>query len=124
MFGNFAARPPGERNVIWLMFARTYHRRTMPDWDADARALVAKFRMNFGQSAEAASFQSLIAELHTVSADFRRLWAEHDVSDLGEGVTRFTSPRDGTMRFQHHTIMPEATPDLRVVVFIPAREAG
>jgi transcriptional regulator with XRE-family HTH domain len=123
MFGNFAAIPPGERNVIRLMFARTYHRRTMPDWDADARALVAKFRMNFGQAAEAAAFQSLIAELHAVSVDFRRLWAEHDVSDLGEGVTRFTSPRDGAMRFQHHTIMPEAMPDLRIVVFIPARDA-
>jgi transcriptional regulator with XRE-family HTH domain len=118
MFGDFARIPPGERNVIRLMFQRSYHRRTMPHWEMDARALLAKFRMNFGQAADAAAFLSLIAELTRISADFRRLWAEHDVSDLGEGVTEFSSPRDGAMRFQHQILMPEALPDLRIIVFL------
>jgi len=119
MFGDFAAIPPRERNVIWLMFARSYHRRTMPNWEADARSLVAKFRLNFGQAGGAAEFASLVAELSGVSAEFRRLWAEHDVSDLGEGVTMFASPRHGPLRFQHYILMPEFLPDLRIIAYIP-----
>ncbi|HXQ42519.1 MAG TPA: helix-turn-helix transcriptional regulator [Candidatus Udaeobacter sp.] len=123
MFGDFSLIASGERNVIWLMFARTYHRRTMPNWEADARGLLAKFRMNFGQAADAKEFLSLISELNISSADFRRMWAEHDVSDLGEGVTHFSSPRHGELVFQHHTMMPEALPDLRIIVFIPTQGA-
>jgi len=44
-----------------------------------------------------------------------------EVSDLGEGVTRLSSPRHGEMVFQHQIVMPEAQPDLRIIVFIPAR---
>jgi len=123
MFGDFAAIPPKERNVLWLMFARTYHRRTMPTWEADARAVVAKFRLNYGQAADAAEFSSLVAELDRVSPDFRRIWAEHDVSDLGEGVTFFRSPRHGEMRFQHYLLIPEFLPDLRITAYIPEGRA-
>ncbi|MBV9523528.1 MAG: helix-turn-helix domain-containing protein [Alphaproteobacteria bacterium] len=120
MFGDFAAIPASERNALWLMFARTYHRRTMPSWEADARSLVANFRINLGRAGDAGAFLSLVAELNAVSADFRRIWAEHDVSDPGEGVTRFSSPRHGDLLFRHHSLRPDALPDLRIIVFIPA----
>ena len=123
MFGDFASIAPSERNVLWLMFVRSYHRRTMPSWEADARSLVAKFRMNFGQAADAKEFSSLIAELIRISPDFRHIWAEHDVCDLGEGVTRFSSPRHGELRFQHYILMPEFLPDLRIVAYIPENHA-
>src|SRR5262249_33904373 len=82
MFGDFARIAPEERNVLWLMFAGRYHRRTMPSWKADARAVLAKFRMNFAQADGDAGFAALVSRLSEVSADFRRMWAEHDVSDL------------------------------------------
>jgi transcriptional regulator with XRE-family HTH domain len=118
MFGDFAVFPPHERNVLRLMFARNYHRRTVPNWEEDARRLLAKFRMHLGQAAEPAPFHALVAELAALSADFRRLWAEHEVSDAGEGITRFLSPRDGAMRFRHQTLIPEAWPELRLIVFV------
>jgi transcriptional regulator with XRE-family HTH domain len=124
MFGDFSSIAPRERNVIWLMFARTYHRRAMPNWEADARSILAKFRMSFGQAPDAAAFLSLISELSGVSADFRRMWAEHDVSDLGEGATHFVSPRQGERLFQHHIMMPEAWPDLRIIVYVPVQTFG
>ncbi|MCB8879571.1 helix-turn-helix domain-containing protein [Acidisoma cellulosilytica] len=119
MFGNFAVFPPEERNLLRLIFTRDYHRRSMPDWEGDARALVARFRLNFGQAADAAIFQTLISDLNAVSADFRRLWAAHDVSDAGEGVTHLISPRHGERRFRHQVLLPEAMPDLRIIVFLP-----
>jgi transcriptional regulator with XRE-family HTH domain len=123
MFGDFSSIAPNERNVLSLMFARSYHRRTMPTWETDARSLVAKFRMNFGQAADAEEFSSLVSALSVISADFRRLWADHDVSDLGEGVTQFSSPRHGEMRFQHYILMPEFLPDLRIIAYVPERRA-
>src|SRR5262245_7502557 len=50
MFGDFTSIPQQQRNILWLMFARSYHRRTMPSWEEDARGLVANFRMNFGRA--------------------------------------------------------------------------
>lgn len=119
MFGDFSSIASEERNVIWLMFARSYHRRNMPDWEMDARSLVAKFRVNFGQATHPENFSALISKLEIVSPEFARLWAQHDVSDLGEGVTRFMSPRHGELRFQHYTMAPEFLPDLRIIIYVP-----
>jgi len=124
MFGDFARIPPGERNVLWLMFVRRYHRRAMPNWEADARAVLAKFRMNFAQAAGDAHFTGLVARMNEASADFRRMWLEHDVSDLGEGVTRFSSLRHRKeLLFRHHLLMPEAFPDLRITIYVPIEKA-
>jgi hypothetical protein len=44
----------------------------MPDWDADARSLLAKFRLSLGQAAEPGEFLGLISGLNAISADFRQ----------------------------------------------------
>jgi transcriptional regulator with XRE-family HTH domain len=120
MFGDFARIPPDERNVLWLMFARDYHRRAMPSWEADARRVLANFRVNFAQAAGDPHFKALVARLNLVSAAFRGMWAAHDVSEFGEGVTRFFTPRHGReLVFRHHLLMPEAYPDLRITIYVP-----
>jgi transcriptional regulator with XRE-family HTH domain len=116
MFGDFAAVPPARRNVLRSIFTQPVYRETIESWEDDARGLIAKFRLNYGQAAGAEPFAALVAELSAASPDFRRMWAEHDVSDL-----RFSSPRHGATVFQHYTVMPEALPHLRIVVYIPVR---
>jgi PAS domain-containing protein len=123
MFGDFASIPPEQRNVIRLLFTRSHYRRTIKNWEVDARGLIAKLRLNAAQAADSEGFATLISELSSISADFCRLWAEHAVSDLGEGVTHFSSPRQGATEFQHYTMMPEALPDIRIVVYIPIPES-
>ena len=123
-FGDFARIAPLERNVLRLMFERSYHRRAMPNWEADAQSLLANFRANFGQATDAGDFLPLIAELNAVSAPFRRMWAAHNVNDLGEGVTYLRSPRLGEVLFRHQLLVPQAIPDARIVIFIPARPSA
>jgi PAS domain-containing protein len=120
LFGDFAAIPEQERNIIRLMFSRHHYRRTMLNWEQDARSLVAKFRLNFGQAAGGAEFSSFVQEMLAVSEDFRRMWAEHEVNNLGEGVYFYRTPRHGTLVFQHSTVVPEVLPDLRIVIYIRA----
>jgi transcriptional regulator with XRE-family HTH domain len=117
MFGDFAAVPDTERNIIRLMFSRPYYRRNMPNWEADARGLLGRFRLNYGQAAGGAEFQSFVQAMIAASDDFRRLWAEHAVNDYGEGIILYTTSRRGTLAFQQSTLMPVALPDLRVVVY-------
>jgi transcriptional regulator with XRE-family HTH domain len=119
-FGNFAAIPPEERNVVRLMFTRSYHRKSMPNWDADVRSLLATFRFNFGRASDPRGYLSLIAELKAISPAFERLWAMQDVSDRGEGVTRLTSPRLGDLHFTHQVLALEGRPETQIVMFIPA----
>jgi transcriptional regulator with XRE-family HTH domain len=120
IFGDFASIPSLERNVIRLMFLRRYHRRSMPDWQADARALLARFRVNLSLAPDKAPFLSLVNELTDLSPEFRRLWADYEVSSPGEGATHFHSRRHGDRHFRHYLLMPEAWPDLHIVIFIPS----
>src|SRR5581483_11860142 len=78
MFGDFTRIPTAERNVLWLMFTRSYFRRTMPSWEADARTVLASFRMNFAAASGAPEFAALVARLNAASPVFRRMWPEHD----------------------------------------------
>ena len=120
MFGDFAALPEKERNIIWLMFFSPYHRRTMVNWEQDARSLVAKFRLSHGQAAGAAEFSAFVQEMIACSEDFRRMWADYEVTDVGEGVYLYRTSRHGTLAFQHSTLVPEVLPDLRIVVYLKA----
>ncbi len=118
MFGDFAAVPADRRNIVRRLFQQSRFRHTMPNWEADARAVLAKFRMAYGQAAGDEAFASLVRELLETSDDFRRMWAEHAVSDIGEGVTAYRSPAHGLRLFRHSTLVPEAFPDLRLVIYI------
>jgi transcriptional regulator with XRE-family HTH domain len=118
MFGDFASMQEKERNIIRLMFSRPYYRHTMLNWEDDARALVAKFRLNYGQVAGSIEFSSFVQEMIAHSEDFRRMWADHEVNNLGEGVYFYRTARCGTLVFQHSTLVPEVLPDLRIVIYI------
>jgi transcriptional regulator with XRE-family HTH domain len=124
MFGDFASMPQEERNLIRLMFSRPYHRRAMVNWEQDARNLVAKFRLSYGQAAPDAAFSSLVQDMMECSTDFRRMWADHEVTDIGEGVYVYRTRRHGTLAFQHSTLVPEVLPDLRIVIYLPAKRPG
>jgi hypothetical protein len=124
MFGDFSSIPECERNIIRLMFSRPYYRRTMPNWEQDARGLVSKLRVNYGQAANEVEFSSFVREMNAGSEDFRRMWADHDVTDAGEGVYVYRTPRHGTLVFQHCTVVPEGRPDLRIVIYIQAHRSG
>jgi transcriptional regulator with XRE-family HTH domain len=124
MFGDFGTIAPSERNIIRRVFGSPYHRRTMLNWEQDARGLVARFRLNYGQAGKDPRFAALIDEMIAASEDFRRMWAEHDVTDVGEGVYLYKTRKHGTIAFQHSTLMPEALPELRIVVYLATTAAG
>src|SRR6266545_1817139 len=65
VFGDLTAIPVERRNMLWLVFASADHRATIPDWENDARAMVARFRIEFGRRRDDSSFLTLIDELRS-----------------------------------------------------------
>jgi hypothetical protein len=79
--------------------------------------------LNVGQAGGAPEFASFLREMLALSDDFRRLWRDHDVDDPGEGVYLYRSKRNGLRTFRHSTLVPEAAPQLRIVVYLQASGA-
>lgn len=119
VFGDLAAIPVERRNMLWLVFASADHRATIPDWETDARAMVARFRLEFGRRRDDPAFLALIEELRAASPEFHRWWAEQDVARQPLATKRFHSPRLGTMAFEQTNFVADETADLRLTVYTP-----
>jgi transcriptional regulator with XRE-family HTH domain len=119
VFGDLAAVPAVHRNMLWLAFVDPQYRQMMADWLTDARAMLAKFRLEFGQRSDDPDFVTLVQELQHASPEFRSWWPEQDILGSGEGVKRFRHPKLGEIQFEHTTFLVDAAPDLRFVIYTP-----
>lgn len=123
MFGDYTLLPPERRNTLWLVFTDPAYRRMMPDWEADARRVLAKFRLDHGRAQGDPRFEALIGELREASPEFRRWWPLLDISGRGEGVKRLRHGALGLIEFEHTAFTVEGAPDLRLVVYTPVLDA-
>lgn len=119
VFGDLGAIPVERRNMLWLVFASAEHRATIPDWENDARAMVARFRVEFGRRRDDRSFLALINDLKIASHEFHRWWAEQDVTRRPDATKRFHSGKFGTMEFEQTNFVADDTADLRLTVYTP-----
>jgi transcriptional regulator with XRE-family HTH domain len=109
------------QNSLRTMFANPKERKRRPTWEPDARRLVALFRIEAGRAADRSEFDALVTELSETSEDFRRLWQEHEITDVIEGAKIVSHPDVGEMDLEHVTLM-HAEPDgraLRVTLYTP-----
>jgi hypothetical protein len=119
VFGDVEKIPVERRNMLWLAFADPDHRAAMKNWENDARAMVAKFRVEFGQRRRDRGFRSLIADLKAASHAFHRWWDEQDVTRRPDATKRFQSDKFGTMEFEQTTFLTDDALDLRLTVYTP-----
>ena len=91
LHGDLDARPPAERNVLWLFFATDPARYLIVNWLDEARQLVGQLRAHLAQYPGDPRGPELIATLAAASPAFAELWQEH-------GTARFRSYRKG---YQH-----------------------
>jgi transcriptional regulator with XRE-family HTH domain len=121
LYGDFALLPIEQRNGLWTMFVDPRRRARMPGWEADARGAVARFRLEAARAADRTEFDALADTLASVSQDFARFWAAHDVIEAPEGNKVFVDPQVGEMVFDHVTLT-HFEPDghlLRVTLYTP-----
>jgi transcriptional regulator with XRE-family HTH domain len=81
------------------------------------RAQVALLRTAVGRDPEDQELVHLVGQLSTGSADFRRLWAAHDVQRFREGAKRFHHPVVGDLDFVGESFELASDPSLVLLTY-------
>lgn len=119
VFGNFAALPAYERNILWLCFTRSTFRQCLVNWEEYAQEALAVFRSRSGRFVNDARFIQLIDALEHASPEFRQWWPLHDVRKVTSPRLRIEHPQVGHLELDHLTFQISAYPDLRLCVYLP-----
>ncbi|WP_315833702.1 helix-turn-helix transcriptional regulator [Bradyrhizobium prioriisuperbiae] len=122
VFGDMSVIPVEDRNMLWLVFASPSHRATIPDWETDARAMLARFRVEFGRHRDDPAFLTIIERLQRASHEFHRWWPEQNVSSRANKTKRFEAPGVGQMELEQSTFLVEEAVNLRLVTYTPVDE--
>ena len=122
VLGDYASVPQSERNVLRRMFGYPAIRAALPHWESDARFALAVFRMDIARAGGSPEAIALAAELQATSADFRRMWAENDVSTHWVGQKHFAHPVVGPITLETSAYSVGGADGLTMVLFTPLSE--
>lgn len=120
---DYAALPPGERNILRLIFGDPRVRAAQFDWESVARFVVSAFRADAARAGAASEVADLVEELSRTSPEFAAMWADNDVRTYGDGVKRLRHPIAGPITFEYSSFAVDGRPDLAMVVYNPASES-
>jgi transcriptional regulator with XRE-family HTH domain len=93
LLGDPAGLPAERLNMLLLMFDDTLTgERTCPDWERQALDYIGMMRAAVATDPTHPRATAIVGELSIRSADFRRLWARHDVRAQVSGRKTFRVP--------------------------------
>jgi transcriptional regulator with XRE-family HTH domain len=119
---DYEALAPRERNSLRIVFCNPRVRAQMPNWESDARFVVAAFRADTARAG--ADVAALVEELCRRSPEFEAMWRDHDVRDrYGEGPKQIVHPLAGPIALEYSAFAVDGRPDLSMVIYNPATPA-
>lgn len=122
LLGDFAARPPEQRNMAWIVFLDPASHELYLDWESKARDVVAGLRMHAGRSPDDPRLAALIGELSVKSPEFRQWWAAHDVRGTGPCTKELHHPVVGRLSLANESLVLPADAGQMLVTY--AAEPG
>jgi transcriptional regulator with XRE-family HTH domain len=120
---NISEAAAHERNGLRRLFNNPELRDGLPDWEANARFMIAVFRIGVARAGGSPEATALVVELMATSADFRRLWAENEVRSHGSGEKRFAHPVLGALTLETMAFDVDGAEGLTMMVFTPTNAA-
>jgi transcriptional regulator with XRE-family HTH domain len=119
---------PSGGNVVRHVFLDPASHALYPDWDDVAEETVAALRASAADTPDDPRLVNLVGELSVKSAEFRRLWARHDVRAKAAGSKRLVSPAVGEVTVSWETLAVASAPGQLVVAYFaepgsPSEEA-
>ena len=115
---DYSVLPPGQRNLLRILLVEDEaYREDQVLYEATARRLLAKFRVDYSQAPGDPAFEELIAELSASCPIFNRLWGLAEVAGTHEAIV--THPRGAGVTFEHSSYVPEGNPKQRLIIFTP-----
>ncbi|MFI8191965.1 helix-turn-helix transcriptional regulator [Streptomyces sp. NPDC085946] len=96
LLGSPDAHPPHRLNMLLLLFDDTLTgERSCPDWERQALDCIGMMRAAVATDPTHPRATAVVGELSIRSAEFRRLWARHDVRASVSGTKTFRVPGIG-----------------------------
>jgi transcriptional regulator with XRE-family HTH domain len=120
---DYGALPPGQRNILRIIFGDPRVRAAQYDWDSVARFVVGAFRADAARAGAVSQVGDLVDELCRLSPEFEALWRDNDVRSHGEGVKHLRHPILGPIAFEYSAFAVDGRPDLSLVIYNPATAA-
>ncbi|MCW8098438.1 helix-turn-helix transcriptional regulator [Streptomyces tauricus] len=121
LMGEHTGLSGDRRYVVYRWFTDPAARAVCPpeEQESHGRRLVADLRAAVGRRSGDAAVAGLVDRLQAASADFRRLWTEHEVAVRRTDRKTFLNPRVGPLTMDCETLV---TPDQgqQLLVLTPA----
>ncbi|WP_212991749.1 helix-turn-helix domain-containing protein [Actinoplanes auranticolor] len=119
LLGDLDALPAERRTWSHLVFLEGPFRSMVagPGWELLARRHVAYLRLGLGRYPGDPGPAGVVESLHAASADFRRLWTEHEVADWADVTCRLRHPVVGDIEIAVDVMKAIGEPDQWLVSF-------
>ena len=117
-------RPENTQNCMVDFFTDQLYRSRSHSWQRNARTVVAQFRAAAASRPDDERFQTLVAELREISAEFTELWERRDIEDAGVIRKELDHPLVGLLCVESTALRVPARPDLTIVLHTPLDEAN
>ncbi|MCZ7425992.1 helix-turn-helix transcriptional regulator [Micromonospora sp. WMMA1949] len=118
LLGDPADLPPGRLNMLLLLFDDVLTGgRSCPDWERQALDYIGMMRAAVADDPTHPRATAIVGELSIRSAEFRRLWARHDVRASVSGTKTFRVPGLGDIVLDWDTYPLPGNPGPVVLVF-------
>jgi transcriptional regulator with XRE-family HTH domain len=124
ILSDYSAIEPSQRNLVRLVFSDSHVRAKQPEWERNARFIVAAFRADSTRAAASDKANALVAEMCVSSPEFASMWSENDVrTTYGEGAKSVLHPIAGLISLEYSAFGVDGRPDLDMVVYNPVSGA-
>ncbi|KAF0804542.1 XRE family transcriptional regulator [Alcanivorax xiamenensis] len=110
-------RADAERNLLRLVFRDAGLRGRMPDWEHDARRLLANFRCDLAVAPEDPTMLAFVDEMRRLSESFRNWWAEPDRQGYQRGISRLAGKGGRVQSLRHEMLIVDEHHHLRMLVY-------
>ena len=117
LFTDWEALPSRDRNLVSWMFTSDRAREVYMEWETEARAMLARFRLAAARHPQDPDFLALIARLRRESEQVRQWWPAHDVLPIGLGSKKLLHQRLGPGDYTHVVLQVADNPEQTVVTF-------
>ncbi len=117
---DYGAIPPERRNMLRILFTDARVRDAFPDWEGNARFVVAVFRADTVRAGASKRAEKLVADLCRLSPEFEAMWHDNDVRTPEESTKHFNHPEGGAIALDYSAFAVAGQPSLTMMVFTPA----
>ena len=116
----FSRLPEPDRNILILVLINPATRRLFgPNWNDEAKRVVAQFRATHDLWAGDPAFVELLERLRGGSPEFATWWKAHDIRAAASGRKQMKHPKKGMLRFEHASFQANDDPALKLVIYTP-----